>query len=75
MDDKDDGEVDEVDQNEREETEADSLPEALLEKHGHVDAVGRETDEVDGRDEDGGLDSVEDVLVFYSSSILSYSKS
>ena len=62
VDDKDDGEVDEVDEGERKETEVDSLPEALLEEHGHVDAVGGETDEVDGRDQDGGLDSVEEVL-------------
>ena len=55
MDDKDDGEVDEVDEGEREETEDDSLPEALLEEHGHVD-------EVDGRDQDGGLASVEEVV-------------
>ena len=46
----------------REKRQVDSLPEALLEEHGHADAVGGETDEVDGRDQDGGLDSVEQVL-------------
>ena len=54
--------VDEVDQSEREETEADSLLEALLEEDGHVDAVGGETDEEEDGDDDGGLDSVKELL-------------
>ena len=48
----------EVDQGEREETEVDSLLEALLEEHGHVDAVGGEADEEEDGDDDGVLDSV-----------------
>ena len=52
----------EVDQVEREETEVDSLLEALLEEHGHVDAVGGEADEEEDRDQDGGLDSVSEEL-------------
>ena len=51
-----------VDQGEREETEVDSLLEALLEEHGHVDAVGGEADEEEDGDEDGGLDSVKELL-------------
>ena len=47
-----------VDQSEREETEVDSLLEALLDEHGHVDAVGREADEEEDGDEDCYLDSV-----------------
>ena len=47
-----------VNQSEREEAEVDSLFKALLEEHGHVDAVGGEADEEEDRDEDGGLDSV-----------------
>ena len=41
----------EVDQGEREETEVDSVLEALLEEHGHVDAVGGEADEEEDGDE------------------------
>ena len=52
----------EVDQSEREETEVDSLLEALMKEHGHVDAVGGEADEEEDRDEDGGLDSVKEEL-------------
>ena len=52
----------EVDQGEREETEVDSVLEALLEEHGHVDAVGGEADEEEDGDEDGGLDSVKELL-------------
>ena len=52
----------EVDEGEREETEIDSLLEALLEEHGHVDAVGGEADEEEDGDEDGGLDSVKELL-------------
>ena len=38
-----------VSESEREETEVDSLLEALLEEHGHVDAVGGEADKEEGR--------------------------
>ena len=51
-----------VHESEREETEVDSLLEALLEEHGHVDAVGGEADEEEDGDEDGGLDSVKEEL-------------
>ena len=34
----------------------------MLEEHGHVDAVGGETDEEEDGDEDGGLDSVKKEL-------------
>ena len=51
-----------VDKSERKETEVDSLLEALLEEHGHVDAVGGEADEEENGDEDGGLDSVKELL-------------
>ena len=34
----------------------------MLEEHGHVDAVGREADEEEDRDEDGGLDPVKEEL-------------
>ena len=34
----------------------------MLEEHSHVDAVGREADEEEDRDEDGGLDSVNEEL-------------
>ena len=56
--------ADEVDEGEREETEVDFLLEALLEEHGHVDAVGGESDEVEGgdEDEDSGNNSVKEVL-------------
>ena len=54
--------VDEVDKSEREETHIDSLLEALLEGHGHVDAVGGEADEEEDGDEDGGLDFVKEEL-------------
>ena len=54
--------VDEVDQSEREETHIDSLLEALLEEHGHVDAVGGKADEEEDGDEDGGLDFVKEEL-------------
>ena len=53
-----------VDECEREETEVDSLLEALLEEHGHVDAVGGEADEEEDGDEDGGLYSLKEVLRF-----------
>ena len=49
-------------ESEREETEVDSVLEALLEEHGHVDAVGGEADEEEDGDEDGGLDSVKELL-------------
>ena len=52
----------EVEECEREETEVDSLLEALLEEHGHVDAVGGEADEEEDGDEDCGLDSVKKEL-------------
>ena len=51
-----------VHKSEREETEVDSLLEALLGEHGHVDAVGGEADEEEDGDEDGGLDSVKEEL-------------
>ena len=51
-----------VHESEREETEVDSLLEALLEEHGHVDAVGGEADKEEDGDEDGGLDSVKELL-------------
>ena len=34
----------------------------MLEEHGHVDAVGGEADEEEDGDEDGGLDSVKQLL-------------
>ena len=52
----------EVDQGEREETEVDSLLEALPEEHGHVDAVGGEADEEESGDDDGRLESVKEAL-------------
>ena len=52
----------EVEKCERGETEVDSLLEALLEEHGHIDAVGGEADEEEDGDEDGGLDSVKKEL-------------
>ena len=51
-----------VSESEREETEVDSVLEALLEEHGHVDAVGGEADEEEDGDDDGGLDSVKEDL-------------
>ena len=51
-----------VDQGEREETEVDSLLEALLEEHGHVDTVGGEADEEEERKDDGSLNSVKELL-------------
>ena len=51
-----------VDQGEREETEVDSLLEALLVEHGHVDAVGGEADEEEERKDDGSLNSVKELL-------------
>ena len=59
---KDNCQTQEVDQCEREETQVDSLFKALLEEHGHVDAVGGEADEEEDGDEDGGLDSVKELL-------------
>ena len=46
----------------REETEVDSLLDALLEEHDHVDAVGGEADEEEDGDDDGRLDSVKKIL-------------
>ena len=51
-----------VDQSEREETEVDSLLEALLEEHGHADTVGGEADKEEDGDEDCYLDSVKSCL-------------
>ena len=51
-----------VDQGKREETEVDSLLEALLVEHGHVDAVGGEADEEEERKDDGSLNSVKELL-------------
>ena len=45
-----------------EEAEVDSLLEALLEEHGHVDIVGGEADEEEDGDEDGELDPVKEEL-------------
>ena len=52
---KDRRQIDEINQSEREETEVDSLFNVLLEEHGNVD------EEEDG-DEDGGPDSVKELL-------------
>ena len=54
--------ADKVDEGEREETEVDSLLDALLEEHDHVDAVGGEADEEEDGDDDGRLDSVKKIL-------------
>ena len=51
-----------VDQGEREEIQVDSLLEALLKEHGHVDAVGRDADEEENGDDDGRFDFVKEEL-------------
>ena len=67
---KDLRQANEVDQGEREETQVDSLPEALPEEHGHVDAVGGEADEEEGGDDDGGLESVEEALSLHADKVV-----
>ena len=62
VEDEEQSEVDEVKEGEREEAGVDSFFEALLEEHHHVDDVGRSSEEVEDGDEDGGFESVSEVL-------------
>ena len=62
VEDEEQSEVDEVEEGEREEAEVDSFFEALLEEHHHVDDVGRGSEEVEDGNEDGGFESVSEVL-------------
>ena len=50
----------EVDHGERDETDVDSLLEALLEEDNHVDTVGGEADDEEDGNDDGGHDSVKE---------------
>ena len=42
----------------------------MLEEHGHVDAVGGEADEEEDGDDDGGLDSLKEVLRFKTDQVV-----
>ena len=59
---EDHSQADEVQEGEGEETHVDPLAEALPEEHRHVDDVGRDPDDVEDRDEDGGYESVNEKL-------------
>ena len=59
-----------VDECEREETHINSLLEALLVEHGHVDAVGGEADEEEDGGDNGGLDSLKEVLCLKSDDVV-----